>query len=124
MRRLILLLLLPFWSSAQLPIIYADVPDPSMIRVGDTNYMSSTTMHKNPGVPVMKSKDLVNWEIIHYAYEELEPDLDLGTGKSMYGKGSWASSLRYHEGTYYLSTFALNAGKTYIFTTKDIEKGP
>ncbi len=124
MRRLILLLLLPFWSSAQLPIIYADVPDPSMIRVGDTYYMSSTTMHMNPGVPVMKSKDLVNWEIIHYAYEELEPDLDLGTGKSMYGKGSWASSLRYHEGTYYLSTFALNTGKTYIFTTKDIEKGP
>ena len=41
------------------PIIFADVPDPSMIRVDDTYYMSSTTMHMNPGVPIMKSKDLI-----------------------------------------------------------------
>lgn len=47
-------------GQARNPIIHADVPDMSMIRVGDTYYMSSTTMHMNPGVPVMKSTDLVN----------------------------------------------------------------
>ncbi len=112
--------------AAKNPIIHADVPDMSMIRVGDTYYMSSTTMHMNPGVPIMKSKDLVNWELVGYAYDTLgeAEDLSLENGKDMYGKGSWASSLRYHDGTYYVSTFSGNTGKTYIYTTKDIEKGP
>lgn len=107
------------------PIIYADVPDMSMVRVGDTYYMSSTTMHMNPGVPIMKSKDLVNWCTIGYGYDLLGNTgaLNLENGKSAYGKGSWASCLRYHEGTFYLSTFSSTTGKTYIFTTKDIEKG-
>lgn len=50
-------------ASAKNPVVHADVPDMSMIRVGDTYYMSSTTMHMAPGVPIMKSKDLVNWEL-------------------------------------------------------------
>jgi len=58
-------------QQAHNPIIFADVPDMSMIRVGDTYYMSSTTMHMNPGVPIMKSKDLVNWTMINYAYDRL-----------------------------------------------------
>jgi len=61
---------------AQNPLIYADVPDMSMIRVGDVYYMSSTTMHVNPGVPIMKSTDLVNWKLVNYAYETLEDDND------------------------------------------------
>jgi len=107
------------------PIIYADVPDMSMVRVGDTYYMSSTTMHMSPGVPIMKSKDLVNWEIINYAYDTLGniDALNLVNGKTAYGRGSWASTIRFHKGTYYVSTFAQTTGKTYIFTTKDIEKG-
>jgi beta-xylosidase len=108
------------------PIIYADVPDMSMIRVGDTYYMSSTTMHMAPGVPIMKSKDLVNWDIVNYAYEILEDNdhLNLIDDKRSYGRGSWASSLRYHEGIFYVSTFASTTGKTHIYTTQDIEKGP
>ena len=108
------------------PIIYADVPDMSMVRVGDTYYMSSTTMHMSPGVPIMKSKDLVNWKLINYAHDTLAniDELNLNNGKSTYGRGSWASSLRYHKGTYYVSTFAQTTGKTHIYTTKDIEKGP
>lgn len=108
------------------PLIFADVPDASMIRVGDTYYMSSTTMHVNPGVPVMKSKDLVNWELVSYAYETLADvdELNLENGKNAYGAGSWASSLRYHNGTYYLSTFAKTTNKTYVFTTKDPVKEP
>ena len=112
-------------SKARNPIIFADVPDMSMIRVGDTWYMSSTTMHMSPGVPVMKSNDLVNWEMVGYAYDKLADldDLNLIEGKNAYGKGTWASSLRYHNGIYYLSTFAQTTNKTYIFTTSDIESG-
>ncbi len=112
--------------NAQNPIIHADVPDNSMIRVGDTYYMSSTTMHMSPGVPIMKSKDLVNWELINYAYDILDDmdDLNLDNGKSAYGRGSWASCLRYHNDTYYLSTFASTTNTTYIYKTKDIENGP
>ena len=51
-------------KEAKNPIIFADVPDMSMVRVGDTYYMSSTTMHMSPGVPIMKSKDLVNWKLV------------------------------------------------------------
>ncbi len=107
------------------PLIYADVPDMSMIRVGDVYYMSSTTMHMSPGVPIMKSKDLVNWEIISYAYDTLAnlDALNLVNGKSSYGRGSWASCIRYHNKTFYVSTFSSTTGKTYIFSTKNIEKG-
>ena len=114
-------------NRAKNPLIYADVPDLSMIRVGDTYYMSSTTMHVNPGVPIMKSNDLVNWKLVSYAYETLEDNddrLKLENGKSDYGRGSWASSLRFHNGIYYVSTFSGTTGKTYIFSTKNIEKGP
>ena len=111
---------------AQNPIIFADVPDMSMVRVGDTYYMSSTTMHMNPGVPIMKSKDLVNWELVNYAYNTLGDmdELNLNNGKNNYGKGSWASTIRFHNGLFYISTFVQTTNKTYIFTTKDIEKGP
>ena len=120
---LIVVMLAPVFLIAQQknPVIYADVPDMSMIRVGDTYYMSSTTMHMAPGVPIMKSKDLTNWEIVNYAYNTLEDDdqMNLTNGKNSYGKGSWASCIRYHNGTYYISTFSGNTGKTYIYSTKD-----
>jgi beta-xylosidase len=131
---LIILLSLTFFKlsmaqtvkKAQNPIIFADVPDVSVIRVGEVYYMSSTTMHMSPGLPIMKSKDLVNWELVSYAYDTLADmdELNLANGKNTYGRGSWASSMRYHRGTYYVSTFAQTTGKTYIFSTKNIEKGP
>jgi beta-xylosidase len=112
--------------NAQNPIIYADVPDMSMIRVGDTYYMSSTTMHMSPGIPIMKSKDLSNWKLVNYTYDILDDvdELNLVNGKSAYGRGSWASCLRYHNDTYYVSTFSGTTGTTYIYSTRDIEKGP
>ncbi len=126
-------LVILFWGNsifaqnkAQNPIIHADVPDMSMIRVGDTYYMSSTTMHMSPGVPIMKSTYLVNWEIVNYAYDTLAnvDALNLENGKNAYGSGSWASCIRYHNDTYYVSTFAGTTNKTYIYSTKDIENGP
>jgi beta-xylosidase len=113
-------------APARNPLIWADVPDAAMIRVSATYYMSSTTMHLSPGLPIMKSTDLVNWELVSYAYDTLDDveELNLASGKTAYGRGSWASSLRYHNGTYYVTMFAQTTGKTYIFTTRDIEKGP
>ena len=113
-------------KQAQNPVIHADVPDIAIIRVGNAYYMSSTTMHMSPGLPIMKSKDLVNWKLINYAYDTLvsNAEMNLDNGKSTYGRGSWASSLRYHKGIFYVSTFAATSGKTHIYTTKNIEKGP
>jgi beta-xylosidase len=113
-------------ESARNPIIWADVPDVAAIRVGDTYYMGSTTMHMSPGLPIMKSKDLVNWELVSYAYETLTDNeaLRLEGGKNAYGRGSWAPSLRYHDGIFYASTFSSTSGRTHIYTTTDIEKGP
>jgi beta-xylosidase len=113
-------------STYQNPLIWADVPDPSVIRVGDVYYMTSTTMHMNPGVPIMKSYDLANWEIVGYVYDHLEQDdaQSLRNGKSEYGRGSWASSLRYHDGKFYVAFSSITSGKTYIYQTDDIEKGP
>ncbi|WP_036187004.1 glycoside hydrolase family 43 protein [Marinimicrobium agarilyticum] len=110
---------------ARNPLIWADVPDPAVIRVDDVYYMSSTTMHMNPGLPLMKSPNLVDWELIGYAYDTLS-DGDASTlsnGQHAYGQGSWASSLRYHKGRFYVSTFANHTGKTYIFSTDNIESG-
>jgi len=113
-------------GQARNPIIFADVPDMSMIRVGDTYYMSSTTMHMSPGIPIMKSKDLVNWQLVSYCYDTLASidELNLTNGKSTYGRGSWASSMRYHNGTFYVTTFAQTTGRTHIYSTKNIGKEP
>ena len=53
------------------PVVWADLPDPDVIRVGDYFYMVSTTMHLMPGAPVMRSKDLVNWETVSYLFDKL-----------------------------------------------------
>lgn len=107
------------------PFIFSDVPDPDVIRVGDVYYMASTTMHMNPGVPIMKSYDLVNWEIVNYVYDILETDDEqsLRNGQSEYSAGSWAPSLRYHGGTYYAVFSSNTTGNTYVYTTDDIENG-
>lgn len=113
-------------TTAQNPIIWADVPDVDIIRVGNAYYMTSTTMHMHPGVPIMKSTDLVNWKIVNYVYDILgaEDKQALINGQNEYGKGSWASSFKYHDGKFYVVFGDIGAGKTYIYQTTDIEKGP
>jgi beta-xylosidase len=103
------------------PVIWADVPDNDIIRVGDAYWMSSTTMHMTPGVPIMRSYDLVNWETVSYCYNVLE-DIDamkLQNGGNMYRDGTWASSLRYKNGIFYLIVPSNTTRKTYIFHTED-----
>ena len=109
------------------PMIFADVPDLDIIRVGDTYYMVSTTMHFAPGCGIMKSHDLVNWEIVNYAYDELDAgdNFRLLNGKSEYSQGSWAANLRYdpYEKMYYMIMTCNTTGKTYFYVTDDIEHG-
>jgi len=107
------------------PIIWADVPDVDVIRVGDTYYMVSTTMYFSPGAPIMKSKDLVSWEICNYVYDTYaDGDVqNLANGKHDYAHGQWATSLRYHNGTYYVFFGSYGSGKSYIYKTNDIENG-
>ncbi len=115
-----------FAQAAHNPLIWSDVPDIAIIRVGDTYYMSSTTMHMSPGLPIMKSRDLVNWTTVGYAYDTLvdNPAMRLETDRGAYGQGSWASSLRFHDGVFYATTFSSTSGRTHVYTTRDIEKGP
>ena len=107
------------------PIIYSDVPDPDIIRVGDTYYMVSTTMYFNPGAPIMKSKDLVSWEICNYVYDTYHDSnkQNLVGGEHDYSHGSWAASLRYNKGTFYVFFGSYGSGKSYIYKTTDIENG-
>lgn len=131
-RKFVLLLLLVLLGSHRVvcqsqdsvfnnPVIYADVPDMDVIRVGNDFYMMSTTMHLMPGAPVMKSKDLVNWEIISYVFDKLTdtPNYDLIDG-TVYGRGQWATSLRYHKGKFYV-LFSPNDKpyRSYIYTATD-----
>ncbi len=107
------------------PVIWADVPDVAVIRVGGTYYMSSTTMHMSPGLPIMTSQNLVNWRVIGYAYDRLVENeaMNLENGQNTYGRGSWASCLRFHDGMYYVTTFSATSGRTHVYRTADIEKG-
>ena len=109
------------------PVIFADVPDLDIIRVDDTYYMVSTTMHFSPGCGIMKSKDLVNWEIINYAYNEIDDgdQFRLLNGQSDYSQGSWAANLRYdpYEKMFYMIMTCNTTGKTYFYVTDDIEHG-
>ena len=114
-------------STINNPIIWSDVPDDDIIRVGDTYYMVSTTMFFSPGAPIMKSKDLANWEICNYVFDTYaNGDVqNLTNGKNDYSHGQWATSLRYNEKKkkYYAFFGSYGSGKSYICSTDDIENG-
>ena len=107
------------------PMMWADTPDPDVIRVGDDYWLVTTTMHLMPGAPVMHSKDLVNWKTVSYVFPSLHdtPKYDM-IGGTVYGRGQWATSIRYVDGTYYIY-FSPNDEpfKGYVYTSKDPRKG-
>lgn len=108
------------------PVINADVPDVSLVKVADTYYMISTTMHLMPGGPVMKSKDMVNWETVGYVFDRIDDGdrYNLIDGKTVYGQGQWASSIRYHMGRFWVWFTANGApGKGFVFSAEKPE-GP
>ena len=81
------------------PILFADYSDPDVIRVGDTYYMTASSFNYTPGLPILVSKDLVNWELKNYALKNI--------GQERYSiprhsEGVWAPAIRYHEGMFYI----------------------
>lgn len=107
------------------PFMWTDAPDPDIIRVGDYYYLVTTTMHLFPGGPIMRSKDLAHWETVSYLFDEIKdtPRYDLKEG-TVYGRGQWATSLRYNNGTFW-ALFVANDEpyKSMVFKTDDPAKG-
>ncbi|MBP6823277.1 MAG: glycoside hydrolase 43 family protein [Acidobacteria bacterium] len=99
------------------PLFYEEFSDPDMIRVGEYFYLTGTTMHSMPGLPILRSRDLVNWQFVAYAMDKLDlgPAFRLDEGKNVYGRGIWAPSFRYHNGTYYIFS-NVNGQTTQKFT--------
>ena len=99
----------------QNPVLHADYSDPDVIRVGDTYYMTASSFNYVPGLPILTSKDLVNWELKNYAIEKIdEPGYDL----PQHAKGVWAPAIRYHEGYFYIYYGMPDEG-IYMVRTKD-----
>ena len=107
------------------PILMADVPDPDVIRVGDTYYMINTTMHFMPGGEILRSYDLINWEHETYVFDTIDgtPAQKLEGDLNIYGKGMWAGTIRHHDGMFYVAFSCNDTKKTYLYRSKDI-KGP
>ncbi len=81
------------------PILFADYSDPDVIRVNDTYYMTASSFNYTPGLPILISKDLVNWKLVNYAIDNIEEErFDI----PRHSEGVWAPSIRYHEGIFYI----------------------
>ena len=105
------------------PPLYADYPDPDIIRVGDDFYFSTTTFVDVPGITILHSQDLVNWELASHLVPRLEgkEQYDLKNG-NMYRRGLFATSLRYRDGTFYLVVTPVGQN-TRIYSAADVH-GP
>ena len=81
------------------PILYADYSDPDVVRVGEDYYMVSSSFTYIPGVPLLHSRDLVHWELINHCVKKLPFEK---YALPCHGSGTWAPSIRYHEGTFFV----------------------
>ena len=107
------------------PLFYDEFSDPDILRVGDDYYLAGTTMHTVPGLVILHSKDLVNWENISYCFDRFDFDDDafsLKNHQEIYGQGVWAPAIRYANGQFYVFT-NINGKGLQCYTSKDI-RGP
>jgi xylan 1,4-beta-xylosidase len=106
------------------PLFFDEFSDPDLIRVGADFYLTGTTMHAMPGLAVLHSLDLVNWDFESYASPRLDlgPAFRLEDGQNIYGQGIWAPSFRYHDGTFYIFS-NVNGRSTQLFRSQS-PKGP
>jgi len=107
------------------PLFYDEFSDPDILRVGDDYYLAGTTMHTVPGLVILHSKDLVNWENISYCFDRFDFDDDafaLKNHKEIYGQGIWAPAIRYANGQFYVFS-NVNGKGLQCYTAKDI-RGP
>ena len=107
------------------PLFYDEFSDPDVLRVGDDYYLAGTTMHSVPGLVILHSKDLVNWENISYCFDRFDFDEDrfsLKNHEEIYGQGVWAPCIRHANGLFYVYT-NINGKGLQCYTSKDI-RGP
>ena len=107
------------------PLFYDEFSDPDILRVGDDYYLAGTTMHAVPGLVILHSKDLVNWENISYCFDRFDFQDDafaLKNHKEIYGQGIWAPAIRYANGQFYVFS-NINGKGLQCYTSKDI-RGP
>ncbi|MBR2776328.1 MAG: glycoside hydrolase 43 family protein [Prevotella sp.] len=107
------------------PLFYDEFSDPDILRVGDDYYLAGTTMHTVPGLVILHSRDLVNWENISYCFDRFDFSDDafsLKNHQEIYGQGIWAPAIRYANGQFYLFS-NINGKGLQCYTAKDI-RGP
>ena len=107
------------------PLFYDEFSDPDVIRVGDDYYLAGTTMHTVPGLVILHSKDLVNWEFASYCFDRFDFTEDrfaLKNHEEIYGQGIWAPCIRYANGQFYVFS-NINGKGLQCYTAKDIH-GP
>lgn len=107
------------------PLLYDEFSDPDILRVGDDYYLAGTTMHTVPGLVILHSRDLVNWENISYCFDRFDfadPAFSLQEGHEVYGQGIWAPCIRYANDQFYLYS-NVNGKGLQCYTSKDIH-GP
>ena len=107
------------------PLFYDEFSDPDILRVGDDYYLAGTTMHAVPGLVILHSKDLVNWENISYCFDRFDFTDDkfaLKNHQEIYGQGIWAPCIRYANGQFYVFS-NINGKGLQCYTAKDIH-GP
>lgn len=97
------------------PILYADYSDPDAIRVGEDYFMVASSFSNSPALPILHSKDLVNWKVVNYCLKHIP---EFRYNNPLHGCGVWAPSIRYYEGTYYVC-FPMPDEGIYMTTTKD-----
>ncbi len=97
------------------PVLYADYSDPDAIRVGDDYFMVASSFCNVPALPLLHSKDLVNWKVVNYVLDEIP---EFRYRNPIHGCGVWAPSIRYHEGTFYVC-FPMPDEGIYMTTTKN-----
>jgi beta-xylosidase len=107
------------------PLFYDEFSDPDIIRVGDDYYLAGTTMHTVPGLVILHSKDLVNWENVSYCFDRFDfadDKFSLKNHQEIYGQGIWAPAIRYANGQFYVFS-NINGKGLQCYTAKDIH-GP
>ena len=82
------------------PVLHADYSDPDVCAVGEDYFMTASSFNCTPGLPILHSKDLVNWKIVNYALKKVEPVEYYNEAR--HGKGVWAPSIRFHGGVFYI----------------------
>src|SRR5690348_11744978 len=98
------------------PVLFADYSDPDVIRAGSDFYMVASSFNAMPGLPILRSKDLVSWQLVGHVLDQLEPRATFD--QPQHGAGVWAPSIRKHDGRFYVYWADVDSG-IYVSTAKD-----